>query len=103
MSTEYNNFEEWYKSLENMDFEYSSKAIRDKILESPEVTDLFRKQFIDCFDYVTKLYKSNKALEPNLIKIYLEQVCGYKETLKMVDFMRILMLLSYCGFSFTLN
>ncbi len=43
MSTEYNNFEEWSKSLENMDFNHSSKVIRDKILESPEVTDLFRK------------------------------------------------------------
>ena len=82
-----------------MDFDSYSVTIKNKIMESPEIDNIFKQQFNDCFDYVYKLYKSNKELEPNLIKIYLEEVKGYKN-IKMSDFIRLLFILSFCGFEF---
>ena len=58
--------------------------------------------FQDCFDYVFKLYKTNKPLEINLLKIYLEQVKDYKN-IKMDVFITTMILLSFCGFNLKFN
>lgn len=90
------SFEEWSKSLESMDFDHYSVEIRNKILDS-NMDDQSKQIFSDCFDYMTKLYKSNKPLDVNLLKIYLEQVKGYKNV-TMKTFINIMILLNYCGF-----
>ena len=58
-----------------------------------------KEQFEVCFDYVMSLYKENKPLDFHLLKIYLEDVKGCKN-IKMTEVLNILLLLSYCGFSF---
>lgn len=91
------SFEEWSKSLENMDFDHYSLEIKNKILESNDMDDLSKRYFSDCFDYVYKLYKNNKQLDMHLLKIYLEEVKGYKN-IKLSEIIPMLILLGYCGF-----
>ena len=64
------SFEEWSKSLEHMDFDHYSLAIKEKIMES-DLDDYSKQVFNDCFEYVSKLYKNNKQLDVKLLKIYL--------------------------------
>lgn len=98
-NTKMNNqsFEEWSKSLETMDFDHYSLAIKEKIMES-DLDDYSKQVFNDCFEYVTKLYKDGKPLDVNLLKIHLEEVKGHKN-IKMEDFINLMFLLSYCGFN----
>lgn len=91
------SFEEWSKSLETMDFDHYSLAIKDKIMES-DLDDYSKKAFNDCFEYVSKLYKAGKPLEVKLLKIYLEDVKGY-ENIKLDEFINLMILLGYCGFN----
>lgn len=98
----FENVEQWKNSLRDMNFETYAIAVKDKILESGELTSLYKQQFEDCFNYVLQLYKQGKSLEPNLIKIYLRDVKGYGD-ISMMDFIKILVLLSYCGFSFSMQ
>ena len=69
------SFEEWSKSLESMDFDHYSLAIKEKIMES-DLDDYSKRAFEACFEYVTKLYKAGKSLDVNLLKIHLEEVNG---------------------------
>lgn len=98
-NTKMNNqsFEEWSKSLESMDFDHYSLAIKEKIMES-DLDDYSKQAFEACFEYVTKLYKAGKPLDVNLLKIHLEEVKGFKN-IKMDEFINLMLLLSYCGFS----
>ena len=91
------SFEEWSKSLESMDFDHYSLAIKEKIMES-DLDNYSKLVFNDCFEYVSKLYKSGKPLEVKLLKIHLEEVKGYKN-IKIDEFINLMILLSYCGFN----
>ena len=101
-NTDTRTYNQWINSLSNMNFDQYCIAIKNKILESNQVDTNFKQQFNDCFDYVYKLYKNNKTFEPNLIKIYLEDIKGYKN-IKMTELFTIMILLSYCGFSFNIK
>ena len=90
------DFEEWQQRLYKMDFDTFVFEMKDKVLNS-NMDKESKQQFSDCFDYVYKLYKNNKPLEPNLLKIYLEQIKGYKN-ISVEGFIRILVLLDFCGF-----
>ena len=92
------DFENWKKELQNLTFEEYAVLMKDKILQDNTDT-LSKTYFQDCFDYVLKLYKSNKPLELNLLKIYLEEIKNYKN-IKMEDFIRTIILLGFCGFNF---
>ena len=98
-NTKMNNqsFEEWSKSLETMDFDHYSLAIKEKIMQS-DLDDYSKQVFNDCFEYVSKLYKSNKQLDVKLLKIYLEEVKGRKN-IKVDEFVKLMILLGYCGFN----
>lgn len=92
------DFEKWKQELQNLSFEEFAVQMKDKIL-TDNSDELSKQYFQDCFDYVFKLYKTGKPLEVNLLKIYLEQVKNYKN-LKMIEFIRTIILLSFCGFNF---
>ncbi len=96
-----NNFDNWIQSLNNMSFDEYSHNIKDKILQS-NMDAQSKQQFSDCFDYVYKLYKSNKPLDVNLFKIYLEEIKGYKN-IKMSEFINMMILLCYCGFNISFD
>ena len=95
----YNNRQEWEEMLKSMSLDEFSLMMKDKILADENIDELSSRYFQDCFDYVTKLYKSGKQLDLSLMKIYLEDVKGYKN-IKMDDFIRTVLLLGFCGFSF---
>ena len=95
------NSEEWQNYLDTLSFDDRCIEIKNKILLGLE--DNQSKQFfIDSFDYVYNLYKQNKPLEANLFRIYLEDIKGYKN-IKLEEFIRIIVLLSYCGFIISEN
>lgn len=95
-------FEEWKQNLQKLNFDEYVMQMKERILSDKTIDELSQRYFNDCFDYVYKLYKSNKPLELNLLKIYLEQVKDYKN-IKMDEFIRTIILLSFCGFSFVFN
>lgn len=90
------DFEQWKQKLSNMNFELFAKEIKNKMLDS-NMDDLSKQQFSDCFDYMYKLYQQGKPLEPKLLKIYLEDIKGYKN-IKLEDMVRIVLLMGLCGF-----
>lgn len=98
MSTK--TFDEWLKSLETIDFDQYSLEMKNTILKG-NLPDNEKKLFEICFDYVYKLYKENKPLDVKLLQIHLEQIHDFEEV-KMQDFIRIVILLGYCGFNITM-
>lgn len=92
-------FNEWSKSLELMDFDHYSLEMKNTILNGNMPEDE-KKLFETCFDYVYKLNKEKKPLDIKLLKIHLEQVKDF-QNVKMQDFIRVIILLGYCGFNIT--
>ena len=93
-------YEEWKKKLESLPFLEQANMLKNKILESDELSPNDRAYFQDCFDYVCSLFKKNKPLDCNLLKIHMGLKGHDKEPQKIEQFIRTLMLLSLCGFQF---
>ena len=79
-----------------MSFEEYSETMKNKIIDSNMDNDS-KKQFNDCYEYIKKVYKQGKPLEAKLLKIYLEDIKGYKN-LKVNEFINLMILLGFCGF-----
>lgn len=97
-------FQNWKNELLNGDLtpDEISLKIRDKILESPQLSTPEQKQFyIDVYDYVKKLIDRGKPLEINLLRIYLEEVKGYDLTVHSI--IATLILVSACGIQLNAN
>lgn len=97
-------YEEWLELAKKLsgDFEKYAEMMKQTILVKGNLDEASKEQFEVCFDYVMSLYKEGKPLDFHLMKIYLEEVKGYKN-IKMTEIINILLLLSYCGFSFNEN
>lgn len=97
------HFEEWIKLAQELsaDFEQYAQLMKQTILKG-NLDEQSKEQFEVCFDYVMSLYKDGKPLDINQLKIYLEQIKGYKN-IKMTEVINIMLLLSFCGFSFDEN
>jgi hypothetical protein len=97
------SLEDWKQSLENLSFEERAVKIKDKILESDELDKQQRDFFNDTFQYVMNLYHHNKPLDTNLLRIHYGITQGTSEyPQKIQQFIRMLMLLSLCGFQFSM-
>ena len=92
-------YEKWIAGFEGLSFMERAIKIKDKLFESPELSDEDKHIFDICFEYVAELYQKGKSLETNLLKIRL-QMKGYNAEQHMDQFIRTLMLLSICGFQF---
>ena len=94
-------YQEWVAALDKLPFLERAKRMKDKIVESDELSADDKKFFTDCFLYVCDLYKKNKPLDSNLLRIHLG-IKGYdqRQPQKMEQFIRTLMLLGLCGFEF---
>lgn len=92
-------YEKWIAGFEGLSFMERAIKIKDKLFESPELSDEDKHMFDICFEYVAELYQKGKSLETNLLKIRL-QMKGYNAEQHMDQFIRTLMLLSICGFQF---
>lgn len=89
--------EQWQEYIDTLPFDERCIEIKNKILSSPDMDSISKSYFSDSFDYVYKKYKDNKPLDVKLFKIYMEDVKGYKN-IKFDEFVRIIILLTYCGF-----
>ena len=98
-----NEFKAWCESITNSgltDKEISLK-IRDKVLESPELDKQSKAIFKDTYDYIAKIIEQNKPFEINLLRIYLEEICGYD--LKKYSIITTLILCNMCGLSIEIS
>ena len=96
--------EQWKESLQGLPFEEQAIRIRDKILESDELDPQQREFFKDTFQYVMELYRNGKPLDTNLLRIHYGITQGTKEyPQKIQQFIRMMMLLSLCGFNFKMS
>ena len=98
---EQEDYQKWVEEIHKLPFIERAVKMKDKIIESDELALGDKKFFQDCFDYVKDLHLKNKDLDCNLLKIHMG-LKGYDERQpqKMEQFIRTLMLLSLCGFSF---
>ena len=94
-----NSYEQWVSGFDGLSFIERAVRIKDKLFESPELTEEDKKMFDICFEYVSELHRKGKPLETNLLKIRL-QMKGYNAEQHMDQFIRTMMLLSICGFQF---
>lgn len=92
-------FKAWCESLENSNLtdKEISLAIRDKVLESPQLDKQSKAIFKDTYNYILKILEQNKPFEIKLLRIYLEDICGYK--LEKYSIISTLLLCSMCGLS----
>lgn len=100
MTNNISTSEEWQEYVDNLPFDERCVEIKNKILSSPDMDTTSKSYFSDSFDYVYKKYKDNKPLDVKLFKIHMEDVKGYKN-IKFDEFVRIIILLTYCGFEIT--
>lgn len=100
MANSISTSEEWQEYLDTLSFDERCVEIKNMILSSPDLDEYSKSYFSDSFDYVYKKYKDNKPLESKLFKIHMEEVMGYKN-IKIDEFIRVIILLTYCGFEIT--
>lgn len=94
--------DEWKASFEGLSFQQQAEKIRDKIIESNELSPQQREFFKDTFAYVMNLYSKGKPLDTELLRIHYgitQNTEGYPQ--KIEQFIRTIMLLSLCGFEFS--
>lgn len=94
-------YRKWQEEIDKLPFIERAARMKDKILESDELSADDKKFLSDCFDYVRELYQKGKELDTNLLRIHMG-LKGYDERQpqKMDQFIRTLMLLGLCGFQF---
>ena len=92
-------FKEWAMAyMKSQDTCVQRNLIKERILQSDELTSEDKKIFTDVFEYCEKLVSQHKPLETNLLKIYLEDIKGYD--IDKINVVRILILVTLCGFKF---
>lgn len=98
-SAEEKDIEKWIESLKSLSFEDRATAIKDQVVKHWQYDYKSKRFFEDCFNYFMKQYKINKPVEMDLLKIYLVNLCGWKEEdLTIEGFLRTLVILELCGF-----
>lgn len=97
-NTDDHGFNDWADGLEKMSDLDISDEIHKRILEKGNLSNEDKQLFDSAYNYCKKLIKQNKQLEPNLLRIYLEEICGYK--LSHINFTNLIVLLAMSGIMF---
>ena len=92
-------FEQWANKLEHMSDQDVSYEIYQRILNHSDIDKESLRLFSEAYEYCIKLIKQGKNLEPNLLKIYLQDIKG--ENINEVNIVNLFILLSMCGIEFT--
>ena len=85
-------FEQWANKLEHMSDQEVSYEIYQRILNHSDIDKDSLRLFSEAYEYCIKLINQGKNLEPNLLKIYLQDIKGENIMLdkeykvKLVDF-----------------
>lgn len=95
-------FEQWANKLEHMSDSEVSYEIYQRIMNHSDIDKNSLRLFSEAYEYCIKLINQGKNLEPNLLKIYLQDIKG--EDISEINIVNLFILLSMCGIEFsTLN
>ena len=92
-------FEKWANKLEHMSDKEISYEIYQRIMSSNEIDQESLKLFSMAYEYCMKLINQGKNLEPNLLKIYLQDVKG--QDITQINLINLFALLAICGINFS--
>lgn len=94
-------FEQWANKLEHMTDKEISYEIYQRIMNSKEIDQQSLKLFSLAYEYCMKLINHGKNLEPNLLKIYLQDING--QDISQINLINLFALLALCGINFSVN
>lgn len=92
-------FEQWANKLEHMSDQEVSYEIYQRIMNHSDIDKDSLRLFSEAYEYCMKLINQGKNLEPNLLKIYLQDIKG--ENINEVNIVNLFILLSMCGIEFS--
>jgi len=92
-------FEHWANKLEHMSDQEVSYEIYQRIMNHSDIDKDSLRLFSEAYEYCIKLINQGKNLEPNLLKIYLQDIKG--EDINEVNIVNLFILLSMCGIEFS--
>lgn len=92
-------FEQWANRLEHMSDKEISNEIYQRIIQSSEIDEESRKLFSMAYEYCMKLINQGKDLEPNLLKIYLQDIKG--QDISQINLINLFTMLAMCGINFS--
>lgn len=92
-------FEQWANKLEHMSDQEVSYEIYQRIMNHSDIDKDSLRLFSEAYEYCIKLINQGKNLEPNLLKIYLQDIKG--ENINEVNIVNLFILLSMCGIEFS--
>ncbi len=92
-------FEQWANRLEHMSDKEISNEIYQRIIQSNEIDEESRKLFSMAYEYCMKLINQGKDLEPNLLKIYLQDIKG--QDISQINLINLFTMLAMCGINFS--
>ena len=94
-------FEQWANKLEHMTDKEISYEIYQRIMNSKEIDQQSLKLFSLAYEYCMKLINQGKNLEPNLLKIYLQDING--QDISQINLINLFALLALGGINFSVN
>ena len=92
-------FEQWANKLEHMSDKEISYEIYQRIMNSKEIDEKSLKLFSLAYEYCMKLINQGKNLEPNLLKIYSQDI-NVKD-ISQINLINLFTLLAVCGINFS--
>lgn len=97
-STNNQEYLQWANKLEHMTDLEVSRAIFDRIMNHSDINKQQLELFSIAYEYCLKLIMQNKILEPNLLKIYLQDIKG--KDISELNMVNVITLLGLCGINF---
>lgn len=91
-------FEQWADKLEKMSDYEVSREIYDRLINHSDIDNESRELFKLAYEYCIKLISQGKNLEPNLLKIYLQDIKG--KNINQIKLTNLFILLGICGINF---
>ena len=91
-------FNAWADKLEKMSDMEVSREVFNRIMFKSDIDDKSKELLSLSYEYCVKLINQNKPLEPNLLKIYLQDIKGYD--INQVNLTGLILLLGCCGINF---
>lgn len=92
-------FEQWTNKLEHMSDQEVSYEIYQRIMKHSDLDKESLNLFSMAYEYCMKLINQGKNLEPNLLKIYLQDIKG--QDISQINLINLFALLGLCGINFT--
>ena len=91
-------FEQRANKLEHMSDKEVSYEIYQRIMNNSDIDKESLELFSDTYNYCMKLINQGKVIEPNLLKIYLQDIKG--KDIKKINLINLFALLGICGINF---